>query len=416
MLSPYRAVLAQPGAKAFSGIGVIARLPISMIGIGVVLLVAGQTGSYTQAGAVSATFVLTNACFAIVQGRLIDRFGQRRVLVPAILTFGAALATLMVSVTNDGPAVLTYAAAAVTGAALPSVGSCVRARWSYVLSSPRQVQTAYAWEAVADESVFISGPTLVAMLATGVHPLAGLLLALLAGVGGTLAFAGLRVTEPPVRSSLTVGVRPPMPWSTVIPLVVVMVGLGGLFGGAEVATVAFATERDAEGYSGLLLGIWATGSLLAGFITGAISWRAGSGRRLANGAIGMTTAMLPLSWIDPVWAMGVFLFVGGFAVSPTMIPSMTLTEEVVPASRLTEGMGIMHTGLAAGVAAGAAIAGVVVDEYGGSAAYWVPFGCGLVAAITAQLLRRRGAPVRRQGSEPARGTPPPEREGPGLLA
>ena len=39
MLSTYRRVLAVPGAALFSGTALVARLPISMLGIGIVLLV-----------------------------------------------------------------------------------------------------------------------------------------------------------------------------------------------------------------------------------------------------------------------------------------------------------------------------------------------------------------------------------------
>ena len=39
MLAPYRDLLSTPGGKAFSGAAFVARLPISMIGLGIVLLV-----------------------------------------------------------------------------------------------------------------------------------------------------------------------------------------------------------------------------------------------------------------------------------------------------------------------------------------------------------------------------------------
>ena len=78
-------------------------------------------------------------------------------------------------------AVAAPVAAAVAGAAMPQIGSCVRARWTHLVPDKRELQTAFAFEAVVDETVFILGPTLVTVLATAVHPLAGLGAAVVAG-------------------------------------------------------------------------------------------------------------------------------------------------------------------------------------------------------------------------------------------
>ncbi|MGZ8744394.1 MAG: MFS transporter [Nocardioides sp.] len=389
MLSTYRRILSVPGAALFSSTGLVARLPISMVSLGIVLLVSSATGSYGLAGSVAAAYLLANGGFAILQGRLIDRLGQSRVLPTVIVVFGAALGLLMWSVQADWPIAVAYLLAVLSGAALPSVGSCVRARWSHALTSPSDLQTAFALEAVADETVFMLGPILVTVLATVIHPVAGLTSALVFGVLGTLAFAAQRRTEPPAHPrSSTSGPRPGMPWRTVVPLGLVCAALGTLFGAAEVSTVAFAEEQGNQGYAGLLLALWAAGSLIAGLLTGAVQWRRGPDRRVRWGALGMMAAMVPLGFIGSVPVMGIALFVAGFAIAPTLIATMSLTEKVVPPARLTEGMAIMQTGVVAGVAPGATVAGLVIDASGASPAYLVAAAAGLVAALAAQCLPR----------------------------
>lgn len=391
MFSSYRRILAHPGALRFSLTGLVARLPISMIGLGIVLLVSAATGSYGVAGAISAAFMFANAGFAILQGRLLDRLGQGRVLAVASLGFGVAIALLVVSVQADWPVATTYLFAAVGGALLPQVGSSVRARWSHVLDRPADVQTAFALEAVLDEAVFILGPIIVATLATTWHPVAGLAVAIVACVLGTLAFAAQRSTQPPAhRRDAESGPRPPMPWRAVIPLAVVCAALGVLFGAAEVTTVAFAEEEGAKAASGALLALWAFGSLASGVITGAVHWRRGPSFRVRWGAFAMACAMTPLYFVGSLPLMGLVLFVAGFAIAPTMIATMSLTEAVVPAGRLTEGMAIMQTGLVAGVAPGATLSGLVVDHHGASAAYLVSVTAGVVATVAAQALPRGG--------------------------
>ncbi|GGO69258.1 MFS transporter [Nocardioides deserti] len=388
-LATYRRVLANPGAALFSATGLVARLPISMVGLGIVLLVESSTGSYGVAGAVSAAYMVANALLAIVQGRLLDALGQGRVLATASVVFGVAMVAVVTSVEAGWPLVATYVAAAFAGGSLPQIGSCVRTRWSYVLEAPEDKQTAYALEAVADEAVFILGPILVTLLATTVDPVAGLAVAIVAGVGGSLAFASQRATEPPPhRHDRTIGARPPLPWRTVVPLAIGSAALGVLFGAAEVTTVAFAEEQGNEAYAGGLLALWALGSLVAGFVTGTIAWKRGPAVRVRWGAAAMACAMAPLFLVDSVWLMGLVLLAGGLAIAPTLVATMSLTERVVPASRLTEGMAIMQTGLVAGVAPGATISGFVVDHSGASAAYLVSLAAGLVAALAAQALPR----------------------------
>ena len=388
-LRAYGDVLAHPGALAFSLTGVVARLPISMAGLGIVLLVEGATGSYGLAGSVSAAYMVANAVLAIVQGRLLDRWGQGPVLSVAGTVFGLATVALVWAVESDQPQVVPYVAAAVAGGSLPQIGSAVRARWAHVLAQPAQVQTAYALEAVFDEVVFILGPILVTVLATLVDPVLGLAVAAVAGSLGAWGFAAQRATAPPAHAQRPAeehGIA--LPWRTLVPLTVVSACLGVLFGAAEVTTVAFADEQGAPAWAGALLALWALGSLLSGVVTGAISWRASTTIRLRWGALAMAAAMAPLYLVGSLPLMGLVLLVGGAAIAPTLIASMSLVESATPRARLTEGMALVQTGLVAGVAPGAAASGYVVDHVGANPAYLVSLGAGVLAVLAALALPR----------------------------
>lgn len=383
MLSPYRRVLGLPGAWAFSLSGFFGRLPISMVSLGIVLLVSTRTGSYGLAGAVSASYLIASAAFSVLQGRAADRLGQSRVLPWGVTVFTLALAAMMAAVEWGWPTPAPHVLAAIAGAALPQIGSCVRARWSQTVADKQQLQTAFAFEAVVDEAVFILGPTLVTLLATGVHPLAGLVTAIVAGLAGTLALAAQKLTEPApaghprAQSSVSMG------WRVLAPLVAASFGLGALFGGAEVSTVAFSEELGLKAAAGPLLAAWALGSLLSGLITGAISWRTSNATRFRRWLLTLALLMTPLPFVDDLFVMGGFLFVAGFAISPTLIAGVAWVEETVPASRLTEGISIFTTGLAAGVAPGAAVAGIVIDRSGASASYWVAAVAGFLGVAIA---------------------------------
>lgn len=391
MLDSYREVLSVPGGRAFSAAALVARLPISMMGLGIVLLVQAGSGSYGLAGAVSAAYVVANAALSIVQGRLLDTFGQARVLLPAAALHSTSAALLIVSVEAGWGQAASYLLAAAAGATFPAAGACVRARWSHALGDrAERLQTAFALEAVLDEVVFMLGPVLVTALATALAPSLGLGTAVVAGVVGTVALAAQRGTEPPAgrRSPARRDGQGRMPWRTLVPLLAASAALGSLFGAAEVVTVAWVDERGSRVWAGPLLALWALGSLVAGLATGAVHWRSGPAARFRVGALGMCVAMAPLSLVGSLPVMGLVLLVGGVAIAPTLIAATSLTEHVVPHGRLTEGMTLLQTGIVAGVAPGAALAGAVVDRSGTAAAYLVPLAAGAVAAASAQLLPR----------------------------
>jgi MFS family permease len=177
-----------------------------------------------------------------------------------------------------------------------------------------------------------------------------------------------------------------MPWVPVIVLAVVAVALGSMFAAAEVSTVAFSAEQDAKPYAGVLLACWALGSMLSGLITGTFSWRRSPTVRVRIGSALLAVVMVPMSLVGSMAVMGVALFVAGFAIAPTLIASMAAVEQGVPASRLTEGIAVIHTGLAAGLAPGAALAGLVIDAHGASPSYLVALGSGVVAALASLAL------------------------------
>lgn len=388
MFDTYRRVLSLPGALLFSLTGLVARLPISMVSLGIVLLVSARTGSYAYAGGISAVCIVATAVGSPLQGRFADARGQR-VMLPAVsAVFASGMVALVVAVERDWPVPVPHLCAAWTGFALPQVGSLVRARWTYLVDGGSRLKTAFAFEAVVDEAVFISGPVLVTMLATLVDPFAGLAFAAVAGLVGGLALAAQNRTAPPVRRSGGMG-RPQQPigWARLLPLCLAAVGSGCMFGAGEVVAVAFATEEGARAASGALLAGWAAASLVAGLVVGAVDLKSSPLQQFRIASLALVVALAPLVVAPNVALAGVILFVSGFAISPMLVAQMSLLEQVVPRSRLTEGMSWFSMGMAGGVALGGAVSGWMVDAYGASLAFLVPIAAAAVAAAVAWTVR-----------------------------
>lgn len=384
MGASYRQVLSRPGALAFSGGGFVARLPISMTTLAIVLLVEDRSGSYALAGSVSAAYMVATAASSPLLARLIDQWGQRRVLLPCVAGFGAGLGGLVLVVERGAPSPVPHLLALVAGAAFPPIGASVRSRWTHLLGQGASLHTAFAFEAVVDEMIFIVGPVLVTVLATQLDPMAGVASVAVCGVLGGWWFAAQQRTEPPAHTGGMLTSRVAFDWRWLLPIVVVSFCLGSLFGAIEVSTVAFADEAGQERLTGALLAVYALGSLIAAVVTGLLpDDGSGTRRRYRLGATAMAAAMVPLPFVDDLGPLWVVLFLGGLAVSPTLVALMSLVEANVPTSRLTEGMTWVMTGLGLGIAPGAAIAGWLVDVSGVSAAYWVSTASGLVAVVIA---------------------------------
>ena len=122
-------------------------------------------------------------------------------------------------------------------------------------------------------------------------------------------------------------------------------------------------------------------------------------RRLRLGTVLLTATMASTMLATTPLVLAACLFGSGLAIAPTLIATVALVEETVPAARFTEGMTWLTTGVLIGVAPGAALCGAVVDAYGASTAFAVPVGGGALAAVLAWTIRP--IPARRIGSGPA---------------
>ncbi|WP_020389984.1 MFS transporter [Kribbella catacumbae] len=393
MLKPYVHLMRRPGARAFFVAGIVGRMPISMLGLGIVILIARESDSYGLAGAVSGVAVVAGALTGPVQGRMVDRFGQRILILAGTVLCTIALAGLLVAVRADAPSWVLYLVSFVAGGTRPQVGSFVRARWTHLLGRGRALQTAFALEAVGDEVVFIVGPVLVTALATQVSPYAALAAAGVLGLGGGIWLAALRASDPPGRGKSDGTEKAPLPWLSLLLLSIIGLGLGATLGSAEVVTVAFTEEQGQPGMSGVVLAVWALGSLLAGLWYGSVHWRAPVERRLLLGTIALAITLAPLPWVGNILALGAVLFGAGLTIAPTMVAVTACVEEWVPPQRLTEAITWTVTGLLLGVAPGNAAAGHAVDIWGASTAYWVPvtigIACALIASVSVTFARPR---------------------------
>lgn len=388
--SGYLAVLRLPGALQFSAASAVGRMPMSMFGLGSLLLVASLTGRYGLAGAVAAAGSVGYAVCAPPIARLADRFGQRRVLLPTATIFSATTAAFVACVELAAPLWAILVTGCLSGASMPSLGSMVRARWSALLGDTPALGTAYALESVVDEAIFVIGPALATLLATEVQPAAGVVTAAVLCALGTVALARLTGTEPPVMPT-----RKPaaaarrrgdwLPAPGLLTLAPVFGFLGAMFASIDLSIVAFAQQHGHKPLAGFLLGTYALGSAIGGLWYGSRRWRAPLERRFAV-TLFLTVAGVATFWSLPGLApLDVVLVVAGLTISPTLIAGFGLIERQAPPRRRTEGMTWLSSAVSIGVAAGSAVTGHLVDAGGARWGFLFAAGSGTVAAAICLL-------------------------------
>ena len=406
-LRPYAEIFRIPGAWRFSAAAVIGRMPMSMFGLGTVLLISAATGKYGVAGAVSAVGSFGYAFTSPRMARLVDSRGQRHVLLPLLTVFAVATALLIVTVELQLPTWTFFIPGAIAGAAMPSLGTLVRARWSALLAGSPRLHAAFSFESVADELCFVIGPAAVTLLATEVFPASGVGVAAVLCVTGTLWFAAQRGTEPvivpPARPAPgRVGGREGVGGSTrvrgaaapgLVVLAPVYLLLGAMFVSIDLSTVAFAQHFGHKPLAGFILGTYAFGSATGGLWYGSRQWRAPVEKRFAL-TLTLTVLGVATFWAQPnlvTLTCGIYLC--GLTIAPTLISGFSLLEAQARPGRRTEAMSWLSSGIAVGVAAGASVVGFIIDAHGPRLGYAFAALCGVASAATCLAGLRRLRPV-----------------------
>lgn len=391
----WRALLRRPGVRSFVLSGLVARLPLSMLQLGVVLLVRDEGHSYAEAGLLVAAYTVALAIAQPGLGRFVDRLGQRRVLIPLGLAFPATVVGFVLATLTGAPPIALLPLAVAMGATLPPIEPCVRAAWPALAPTPELRSLAYAIEATLRELVFIGGPLIVALVATLGSAAAAVVVTAGIGLAGTLWFtatgavrAWRAAVHPGRRSRLGAlaapGVRTVMAASA---------AMGIAFGTIAVAMPAFGEDHGSRSAGGLAMATFALGSLLGGLIAGALPPARRPGLRyvvaLALFAAGLTPLLL--AWSIPT--VLVATLVAGLAIAPTFAAAYGLVDDLAPPSTVTEAFAWMGTALTGGYGLGTAVAGLAIDGGGVALALGVALAGAALAALVATVRRGTLSPA-----------------------
>ena len=395
---PWGRLLTRPGVARLALFGLLGRLPGGMLGLALTLTTVEATGSYATAGTVVALYTLAAGLAGPLWGRGADRVGPRWVLLVTGLGQPAALLALAALAPGAGSAAWLVALGGVSGALLPPLGAVMRSLWSRLLAGePDLKAAAFAYESVVVDVVFIAGPSLVA----GLSALARPGLALVAAAAATLAGCLPVAASPHIRQVREAAGRRdwlgPLRHAAVLGLLPVGFLLLGSIAAVEVSLVSFAGHIGRQDLAGVLVAALSVGGVAGGVYWGSRRQPGTNAQQLAVLLGGLAAGWGLLALPAGPWALGGLLLLAGLALNPAITAAFSTMDDAAPQAALTESFGWLNALGSAGGAAGAAVAGSLVQQ-GATAGFLLAAGmCGAACAI-ACLLQPWWQPARRAGT------------------
>ena len=397
MSGGYGGLLRTPGVARIIAAQLTARFPNGMIALAYLLHVEHITGSYGAAGLVLAAASIGQAVAGPLTSRWMGVWGMRRVITLTLIV--AALS--MASIAFIPMVVPVYMAVGfVGGLATPPIQPAVRTIYPKMVNS-RQLTPLFSLDASAQEIIWVLGPVITTFLAIQVSTQTAIVAAIVFLIGGGVWFLSSpevgRVRIP--RSRRQVGAvlrRPAVLLSTVVGFLLI-----GACSAVEAGVVAAFGEGGSQ--SGLVLAIFAGGSLIGGLALGGIpitSWALA--RRMLIVSVGMSLAVLMANF----WWLAGVLLLAGVGIAPALAAMFAIVSASVRFSETAEAYGWVGTGQLIGAAIGSAIAGFTIDGYGPQGAFAVAATLAIVGCLIATFFHRWHPDLRGRDASPIPDTEP----------
>lgn len=342
----------------------VARLPLGMSAVAMLLFARDAGLSFGVAGAALAAMGFANAAVAPLQGAIIDRRGQVGVLAATVYGQGALLVLFAVTAPRDPIAFIVLAA--LIGFLVPPATAAFRALLPTISGGPEQLERIYALDAIGTESIFTLGPMVVAgLIAVGSPPVAIGAMAAFSVIGGTvyLTSATVRGWKPPHRrragprrGALSVtGLRP-----ILATIVLVSIAIGAI----QVTLAALALDLGSSSLATLMLTLWSIGSIVGGLTYFRVGWSLPASRRygLLVAAIACGSALVLVA--DALWPALTISLIAGVAIAPSVACQNGLIGDLVPDGMLAEAFTWNTSGAYGGIAAGSGLGGALIDSLG----------------------------------------------------
>ena len=394
----YLNLLKTRGVARIMAAQLVARFPNGMLSLAFLLHIHHIAGSYFAAGLVLAATSLGQAIAGPLTSRWMGVWGMRRVLVLTMIVCATAVGTIALAPAL--PIGLYMAIGFIGGLSTPPIQPAVRTIYPKMVNS-RQLTPLFSLDASAQEVIWVVGPVITTFLAIQISTVLAILVALVFLIGGGIWFISSpevgRVRIPRSKRNLGAVLKKPA--------VLLATTTGFLLVGACAAVEAGVVSAFGKSGSqaGIVLGLFAVGSLIGGLALGHIPigpWALA--RRLFAIFVGMSLAAASLNF----WWLAVTLFIAGIGIAPALAVMFAIVSSSVRFSETAEAYGWVGTGQLIGAAIGSAVAGFLIDRFNAPGAFWVAAAFAALGFLLPTIFHRAHPDLRGRDASPIPDTEP----------
>lgn len=363
-LSSYRALFSLPKFGASLCAAAAGKLRPGLSSLSLLLGVAHYRG-FGQAAVVVSVSAATGALLPL-RGRLMDRYGYTRGMVPALVTHLCALTVLVLNERARGPFATTLVVTFLAGVSAPPIQIVTRLMWREMTTGALRT-TALSLDTMLTDLGFIVGPTIAAFLVVFVAPWAGLAASALLCTTATLLLLSRKLPhrrEPPrsVRGHWTGplrsrGLRGTMAAATFFFLAVRAI---------ELAFPVWAQQHDMPVMSGVLLSCMSVGSVTGGLVLGGLPprWSVRARLPVTLAALCLGTVLVAAASFTRAPVLIVATVLTGLALGPSFVALWATAGELSARDSSAETLSWISSFMSLGGAAGAAVGSAVAHQFG----------------------------------------------------
>lgn len=403
-MKSYIDLLKTPGVGRIIAAQLTARFPSGMLSLAYLIHIEHILHSYGAAGLVLGATSLGQAIAGPLTSRWMGRWGMRPVLALTLVVCATAIFTMALA-----PLTLPFymLVGFIGGLSTPPIQPAVRTIYPKMVNS-RQLTPLFSLDASAQEVIWIAGPVITTFVAVQISSVLAICIAGVFLIGGGIWFISSpevgRVRIPQSKRKFGVVLRRPAVLLATITGFLLVASCAAV----EAGVVAVFGEGGPQ--AGLVLAIWAIGSIIGGLALGHVPigpWALA--RRMFAVLVGLSLALgytLVQGYGLEFWWLAVTLLIAGIGIAPALAVMFAIVSSSVKFSDTAEAYGWVGTGQLIGAALGSAAAGFLIDANGAVGGFWAAGSLALLGFLVPTVLRRWHPDLRGKDASPMADTEP----------
>jgi MFS family permease len=398
-----RTVLTRPAVARTFGFALVGRLTYGLLPLCFLFTVRDASGSFAVAATAMATFGFATMAMPL-QARLLDRYGQRRVLPCYAACFVITLLTTSILSAGDRSDATWVALGLLSGLSVPALGPAMRGQWREIAEEGVDRRVAYSIDSIGEESLYLVGPLAASIVLLLGPARAGLVLAaVLIAVGTAALMISPYVPDRAPRTRRIAGVdtrrRGPMRSRQFRHLLLPLFFFGAAGAACFLGIASLADQANQPGAVGLIEAAMAVGAIGGGLAWSRLTHEPSWTHALVVLLLVAALAQVGASLASPSLVLvGTALAASGVVAAPIYVVAFTASDALTSRELRTEASSWVSTTMNVGNAVGTAVAGSIAGPAGAAPFILSAALCVAAALILAWLHRSRPTTTRPSGS------------------